>query len=121
MRKKQYQVQRLLESQKPDFLAMQETKMAEEEQVANALKPFLSSYEVCVTHAVGVSGGCFLFVKRSFPLSELSVTVDTEGRFIMCDILFVSVHWRLICVYAPSTVKDRVFFFSGLRRFVDCD
>lgn len=120
MRKKQYQVQRLLESQKPDFLAMQETKMAEEEQVTNALKPFLSSYEVCVTHAVGLSGGCFLFLKKSLSLFELSVTTDMEGRFILCDFLFAAVHWRLICVYAPNTVKDRVSFFSGLRRFVDC-
>lgn len=119
--KKQYQVQRLLMEERPDFLALQETKMAEEEQVASALKPFLLSYEVCVTHAVGVSGGCFLFLKKSFPLSELDVTTDTEGRFIVCDFSSSTVHWRLICIYAPSTVKDRVSFFSGLRRFVDCD
>lgn len=58
-RKKQYQVQRLVQTQKPDFLALQETKMAEEEQVFSAVQPFLHSYEVCVTPAVGVSGGCF--------------------------------------------------------------
>lgn len=39
-RKKQYQVQRLLQTQKPDFLALQETKMAEEEQVFSAVQPF---------------------------------------------------------------------------------
>lgn len=121
MRKKQYQLQRLLLKEKPDFLAVQETKMAEEEQVASALKPFLQSYEACVTHAVGLSGGCFLFLKKSLPLSELAVTTDTEGRFITCDFFMSAVHWRLICLYAPSTVKDRVSFFLGLRRFVDCD
>lgn len=120
-RKKQYQLQRLLLKEKPDFLAMQETKMAEEEQVATALSPFLPSYEVCVTHAIGFSAGCFLFIKKSLSLSELHVTTDTEGRFIMCDFLLSLIKWRLICFYAPSTVKDRVSFFNGLRRFLDCD
>lgn len=39
----------------------------------------------------------------------------------MCDFVFSTVPWRLICIYAPSTVRERVSFFSGLGRFVDCD
>lgn len=120
-RKKQYQIQRLLLKEQPDFLALQETKLAEAEQVEEAVRPFMSSYEICVTHAVGHSAGCFLLLKKSVPLSQLCVTTDTEGRFIMCDFVLTSNQFRLICIYAPNVTTDRVLFFGGLRRYLDCD
>lgn len=62
-----------------------------------------------------------MFLKKSLPLSELTVTTETERHFIMCDFLMSTFHWRFICLYAPSSVKDLIsFFFVVLRRFVDC-
>lgn len=83
--RKQYQLLRLLHEEQVDFLAIQETKMSEEEQVTKALQPSLTSYEVCVTYAVGTAGGCFLFLKKSVPLSDVSLITDAHGRFIICD------------------------------------
>lgn len=89
--------------------------------LASALRPFLLTYDVWVNRAVGVSAGCFLFIRKSLPLSELAVTTDMEGRFILWDFLFSAGHWWRVCIYAPSVVKDRVSFFYGLRRFLDCE
>ncbi|SCV66135.1 Endonuclease/Exonuclease/phosphatase family protein [Anaplasma phagocytophilum] len=64
-RKKQYQSQRLLSGANLDFLAVQETKMKSDNDIAVALKSFLFKYEVCVSHAIGFSAGCSLFLKKN--------------------------------------------------------
>ncbi|MDD9361355.1 MAG: hypothetical protein PV344_00245, partial [Anaplasma sp.] len=98
-----------------------ETKMKSDNDIAVALRPFLSHYEVCVSHAVGFSAGCFLFLKKSVNLSNLHVTTDDRGRFILCDFNLSSVQWRVICVYAPNNAGDREQFFQFLRSYLDCD
>lgn len=120
-RKKQYHLKRLLEDKDVDFLAVQETKLSTQEQVDRALEGFLNKYEVCVSHADGLSGGCLLFLKMSFQLTELMVTTDLCGRFIMCDFRASDIMWRVICVYAPNDVNQRVIFFSHLRPYLICD
>lgn len=120
-RKKQNQLHRLLEEKEIDFLAVQETKLENEEEVDRALPLFLRKYEVCVSHAAGLSGGCFLFIKKSVQLSELALTVDLQGRFVMCDFRVQECKWRVICVYAPNDVNSRVQFFNHLRSYLVCD
>lgn len=119
--RKQYQLLRLLHEEQLDFLALQETKMAEEEQVTRALQPFLTSYEVCVTHAVGTAGGCFLFLKKYVPLSDVSVITDDHGRFILCDFNLTKEQWRVICIYAPCKVSEREAFFRGISHYIESD
>lgn len=114
-RKRQYQLRRLLEHTEIDILALQETKLSTEEQVERALLSFLYNYEVCVTHAVGLSGGCFLFIKKSVNRSQVAITSDRCGRFVLCDFVVPESRWRVICVYAPNCVNERVAFFNHLR------
>lgn len=119
--RKQYQLQRLLAKEKLDILAVQETKMSEDEQVERALRPFLLRYEVCVSQAVGVSAGCFLFLKKTLNISNLSVISHDQGRFIICDFTMSELPWRVICIYAPNKVKERELCFNYLRPYLECD
>lgn len=119
--RKQYQLQRLLAKEQLDILAVQETKMSEDEQVERALRPFLLRYEVCVSHAVGVSAGCFLFLKKTLKISNLSVISHDQGRFIICDFTMSELSWRVICIYASNKVKDRELCFNYLRPYLECD
>lgn len=120
-KRKQYRVLRLVLEEQPDVFAVQETKMTNDVDIELCLKPFLQTYEVCVSHAVGVSAGCFLFVRKSLPLSNMSLISDTHGRFIVCDFDLSGLSWRFICVYAPNIVNDRDVFFRGLRTYLECD
>lgn len=112
LRRKQYQLQRMLVDEQPDFLALQETKMGEDESISRMLSPYLGRYEIAVSHAVGYSAGCFLFLKQSVRYTNLQVVTDECGRFISCDFTLSGVDWRLICVYAPNNARERGFFFQ---------
>lgn len=120
-KKKQYRLSRLVVEEQPDVFAIQETKMMHDEDIEQALVPFLSTYQVCVTHAVGVSAGCFLLLKKSLPLTNLSLITDEHGRFILCDFLLFGLSWRIVCIYAPNNGTERAAFFRGLRQYVECD
>lgn len=120
-KRKQYQLQRLLGDGQPDFFAIQETKMADDDGIAEALRPFLFWYEACVSHAVGFSAGCFLFIKKSVNVSNMQVVTDERGRFICCDFQILDVQWRVLCVYAPNKVREREQFFQFLRSYLECD
>lgn len=120
-RKRQHHFQRLLLDESPDILAVQESKLSTEAQVDEALLPLLGSYEVCVSHSIGPSAGCLMFLKKQLPLSELTLSIDQCGRFIMCDFVLFGEDWRVVCVYAPRTVRERVDFFCQLLPFCDCD
>lgn len=120
-RKKQYQVKRLLNEENIDILAVQETKMHEDDQIALALRPFLSAYEVCVSHAVGTSAGCFLFLAKRIALTDLKVTTDSGGRLIFCDFLLGGLQWRVLCIYAPNRICERESFFRQITEYVNCE
>lgn len=122
LRKKQCQLKRLLLDVGIDILAVQETKLSHDEKIAKALEPFLFNYEVCVSHAVASSGGCFLLLKKALPITELSIVTDDYGRFISCDFVLFDKEWRVICVYAPNVVPEREDFFRNcLAPFVATD
>lgn len=69
------------------MLAVQDTKMSEDEQVEQALQPFLLRHQVYVSYAVGVSEGCFFFLKKTLKIfnSLWSVIPYDQCRFIVCD------------------------------------
>lgn len=120
-RKKQCQLQRLLNSEKIDFLAVQETKLSTEEDVTRVLQPFLAAYEVCVAHSQGLSGGCFLFLKKSVPLTNLTATTDEQGRLAFCDFTLGRMEWRVVCLYAPNRGNERLAFFREVQRVLNCE
>lgn len=121
LRKKQCQLKRLLLEESIDILAVQETKLANDEVIGTAVEMFLADYEVSVSHAAGNSGGCFLFLKKSLPLSDLSVVTDGEGRFILNDFSLQSIPYRVICVYAPTKVAERKLFFRNIVPWLNTD
>lgn len=55
-RRQQVLLKRLLIEECIDVLAVQESKLSGDNRIERALEPFLSGYEVCVTHAVGTAG-----------------------------------------------------------------
>lgn len=99
-RKKQTQLKRLLLEENIDILAVQETKLSCDERIGQSLQMFLLDYEASVSHSVGLSGDCFLFLKKTLPLSNLNVLTDTKGQFVMNDFFLLSTDYRVICVYA---------------------
>lgn len=64
-KRRQGQLLHLLRSRALDVIAIQETKIESDDDTAAAVAPFLSEYEVCVSHAIGVSGGCMIFVSET--------------------------------------------------------
>lgn len=119
-RKKQYHFQRLLNKEQPDFIALQETKLSSDELIQESLKCFLSTYEVCVSHAKAFSGGCFLFIKKSVQLYNITVHTDDDGRLIVCDFSMFNAEWRVVCVYAPNACTERSFFFRDIESHLEC-
>lgn len=118
---KQAQLRRLLNRKRLAFVAIQETKIESEEETEKALRPFLSQFNVCVSHAKGLSAGCWLFLKKSLPCSALCTSVDEEGRYICCDFLLQRVPWRIINLYAFNDVPKRLELFEKVRNLIDVD
>lgn len=91
--KKQAQLCRILSRHHLDFVAVQETKIESDDETERALRPFLSEYNVCVSHALGLSAGCFLFLKKSLLCSAFIYHVDAECRYVYCDFVLQGVPW----------------------------
>lgn len=113
-------MKRLLIDNGIDVLAIQETKVEGEEETALLLAPFLHSFEVCVSQASGLSGGCMLFFRKSLNALVKSVIVDSDGRFVICDCSINDVEYRIINLYAPNETNARKKFFQRIYSFLDC-
>lgn len=120
-KQKQVQLRRLLFSHHLDFVAVQETKIESEVDTERALRPYLSVFDVIVSHAVGLSAGCLLFLRKSLPYSSVAYNVDAEGRLIQCDFMLYGLPWRLINVYAFNDAPRRTNFFESLATLLDPD
>lgn len=120
-RRKQYQLNRLFIDQELDIVAIQETKVESDERTQSMLRPFTSRYNVCVSHAVGTSGGCCLFLKDSIGITVESVVSCLTGKLVICDFTYYSTHWRVICLYAPTSAVDRKIFFEFVRGYCMCE
>ncbi|CAN7938772.1 unnamed protein product [Ixodes hexagonus] len=88
--------------------------MESETQTANMVRLFEARYDVCVNHAVGSSGGCLLFLK--FMVTVEQVISCDSGRFVLCDFVFSNIEFRVLCIYAPTKVDERVVFFREHRK-----
>lgn len=119
-KKRQYQVSRLCTEHSLDVVAIQETKIESQEQTDRMVLPFKACYHVCVSHAVGTSGGCALFLKNSIGIVVENVISCASGRTIVCDFTISETKWRVICVYAPNAEYERKQFFQGLECYLDC-
>ncbi|CAN7976931.1 unnamed protein product, partial [Ixodes persulcatus] len=120
-RRRQRQLYRLVVEQDLDIVAVQETKVESEDRTEFMVRPFTTLYNVCVSHAVGTSAGCLLLVRQSLGATVQAVTTCDSGRFVVCDLLFSSFEWRIICVYAPTRVEERRAFFDLIQQYCNCE
>lgn len=120
-KRRQYQLRRLFLENDVDIAAVQETKIESEEQMDTIFLNFRSRYNICVSHSVGTSGGCLLFIRNTIGIVEKSVHSDNEGRLIACDFLLSGISWRVVCVYAPNRQQDRKIFFESLDTYLSCE
>lgn len=104
-------IKRFLFDENIDILEVQETELSDDDRIEEALEPFLSDYQICVTHAVGTAGGCFLLRKKSLPLSELRIMRDESGRFLLWNFVVFSRLCRIIWVYASTPTVMRANSF----------
>ncbi|CAN7988860.1 unnamed protein product [Ixodes hexagonus] len=87
-RRRQYQLSRLFADKGLDIVAVQETKVESQEQTDRMVRPFRTFFNVCVSHSVGTSGGCCLFIRNSLGIIETAVDSCAAGRFVLCDFFF---------------------------------
>lgn len=120
-RRRQRQLYRLVTEQDLDVVALQETKVENEDQTERMVRQFTARYDVCVSHAVGLSAGCILLVRQSIGAMVESVTSSPTGRLIVCDITFASREWRIICIYAHTSAEERKHLFEGIRSLFDTE
>lgn len=120
-KRRQQQVKRLLVENSLDVLAVQETKIESEEQTDRMVHLYDALYYVCVSHAVGTSGGCALLLSKSVGIDVEQVTSCSEGRLIVCDFGFTASKWRIVCVYAPTRTNDRKRFFENIEPFLNSE
>lgn len=103
------------------MLAVQETKVQGEAETESMVRRFTSRYFACVSHAVGTSAGCVLFVRKLQGLDVQTVTSCLSGRLVVCDFSFRSVEWRVLCIYAPNSGDERAEFFVSIRQHLTTD
>lgn len=120
-RRKQYQLSRLLLENDLDLIAVQETKIETEEQTDRMVETFRARFNICVSHAVGTSGGCLILYRNSIDIVEEAVIACQSGRFVVLDFGFCGMLWRALCVYAPNTPQERRDFFGTIESYVKCD
>lgn len=114
-RRRQNQLYRLVTDEDLDIVALQETKVEREDHTDRMVRPFAAHYDVCVSHAVGLSAGCALLIRRSLGVTLHTVIASETGRFVVCDFELCANEWRVICVYAPNKAAERKCFFEDLR------
>lgn len=121
-RRRQYQLSRLFAEHELDIIAVQETKVESHEQTDRMVRPFQSLFNICVSHAIGFSGGCCLFIRRSIGVVETAVLHScSSGRLVYCDFSFSNVEWRVICIYAPNRESERKDFFESIESYLNCN
>lgn len=120
-RRRQSQVCRLVLEKELNIVAIQETKVEGEEQTQRMMQQLTAHHNVCICHAVGVSGGCMLLIKQSLGAVIQNVVACLEGRLIVCDFAIMSRDWRAVVIYAPTRAEERKVFFEGLRAWLDTE
>ncbi|KAH9379526.1 hypothetical protein HPB48_005754 [Haemaphysalis longicornis] len=104
-----------------DIIAVQETKINNEEQADAMVVALTSRYYVCISHAVSSSGGCALFFKKSMGIVIENVMSCETGRFIAHDFNFSGLSFRAICLHAPNKPTERKVLFERIDLVDDID
>lgn len=107
-------MRRVFQENDLDVVAIQETKIEGEDQTARMVGQFDARYDVCVSHAVGRSGGACLFLKNSIGITVEEVVSREDGRFVYCDFCLLNQKYRVMCIYAPNSEAERRTFFEGI-------
>lgn len=108
-KRRQCQLSRLFADKNLDIVAVQESKIESEDRTESMVQVFGSQYNVCVSHAVGMSGGCLVFLKKCIGKVEQVISCES-GRMVLCDFSYCSFTFRVVCIYAPNRVEERRFF-----------
>lgn len=114
-KRKQSQVFRLLVDHDLDVLAVQETKVDGDEETRSMVQRFTSRYYAIVSHAIGASAGCVLFVKKLSGVAVQGIFSCSSGRLVSCDFVLSGLEWRVVCIYAPNVPEDRSLFFFKVK------
>uniref|UniRef100_L7LZ86 exodeoxyribonuclease III n=1 Tax=Rhipicephalus pulchellus TaxID=72859 RepID=L7LZ86_RHIPC len=115
-KRKQSQLYRLVTERYIDVLAVQETKVDDDEATSSMVQRFASRFYVVVSHAVGTTAGCILFVKKLPGLQVNAHFSCAAGRCAVLDFTLNNTEWRVVCVYAPNKVEERALFFHSLEQ-----
>lgn len=91
---------RSLAEQDVDVLAVLATKVEGEELTWSMVLRLTPRYYAVVSHAVRKSAECVLFIRNTYGLIAENVISCSLGRFVVCDLVFYGINWRIICVYA---------------------
>lgn len=115
-KRKQSQLYRRVTERDVDVLSVQETIVGGDAETGSLVQLFASRFFVVVSHSVGTSAGCVLFVKK-LPGLEVNAQFSCEaGRCAFLDFALNNTEWRVVCVYAPNRVEERAQFFLGLEQ-----
>ena len=79
LRRKQRQLRRVMLEEDLDVLAVQETKIESESQADGMVAQFSDRYDICVSHAVGTTAGCCVFIKKGLGIIVETVISDQSG------------------------------------------
>lgn len=120
-KRRQYQVRRLFHERDLDVVAIQETKVDSEAGTDCMVAPFRALFNVCVSHAAGNSAGCCVCIRNLVGLVVESVVVCQKGRYVVCDLSRGACSFRVVCIYAPTKVQERLEFFRDIESFIECD
>lgn len=120
-KRRQNQLYRIATENELDILAVQETKVELVDKTDDMVRPFSARYNVCVSHAVGLSGGCLLFISNSQGIVIQSVISCDSGRLVICDFLLAGSEWRVVCLYAPTDGAQRLEFFCRVGYYCNTD
>lgn len=104
-----------------DIIAVQETKIESQDQTDRMVDMFKTRYYVCVSHAVGRSGGCAVYIRNTIGFEVQHVFSCVSGRLIVCDISLSGTDFRIICIYAPNAQLERKEFFERVERYVETE
>ena len=78
-----------------------------------------SDFNVFSAYGSGASAGVSLLVGRSLDADVDVVFAGDGGRLVVVDVAVKSFKFRLVAVYAPNIVAERVSFFRRLAPFLD--
>ena len=98
-----------------DFAAVQETHFTR----GADCRVLESDFDIFSAYSSSASAGVSLLVGHSLDADVDVVFAGDEGRLVVVDVAVKSFKFRLVAVYAPNIVAERVSFYCRLAPFLD--